>query len=263
MKIRHLIPSLIAAIALLYSLPSFAAVPYGDLLAGVAPGPDGRIDVVSFTAHPDDEAIYAGGTLIKLKKDPRVRLHLVCLTNGDASDARYFMLKSREEMARIRADEYRAAARELGADEVIQLDYHDQGLKPADQAKLVDELAAIMERTGAEVVITHDPAGMTGHPDHVTCSRDVTAAFTRSGAQRLYYATMSKPRYFAVWALSPFREPGKPAWPTVKVDVSAERARKNRAIMAHHSQMKHSMVGLDLPLFYWNNTEWFAPGGSK
>jgi N-acetylglucosamine malate deacetylase 2 len=263
MKIHLFATSLIVAAFLFFSHPALAAVPFGDLLAGVVAGPDGMIDVVSFTAHPDDEAIYAGGTLIKMKTDPRVRLHVVCLTNGDASDARLFMAKSAEEMARIRAGEYQAAGRALGADDIIQLPYHDQGLKPADPVRLVDEIVAIMERTGAEVVITHDPGGITGHPDHVTCSRAVTAAFARSQAQRLYYATMSKPRYLAAWTLSPIREPSRPAWPTLAVDIHAERDQKRKAIMAHESQMKHSLVGLDLPLFYWNNTEWFASGGSK
>jgi len=37
------------------------AVPKGDLLEGVRPGPDGMIDVLTVFAHQDDESIYGGG----------------------------------------------------------------------------------------------------------------------------------------------------------------------------------------------------------
>ena len=114
MKIRYLCIAIVASAFLLGSQLARAAVPYCDLLARVAPGPDGKIDVLSVTAYPDDESIYAGGALVKLKKDPRVRLHVVCMTNGDASDARFFMAVSREEMARIRAKELLAATAALG-----------------------------------------------------------------------------------------------------------------------------------------------------
>ena len=249
---------LITSLIFLLSFSAQAAVPYGDLLEGVAPGPDGLIHVVTMMSHPDDESVFAGGTLIKLKKDPRVRLSLVCLTLGDASDARFFMVKSKEEMARIRTEELQAAGRELGADEVIQLSYHDQGLKPADQEKLIAELADILARTGANVVITQDPGGITRHPDHVTCSRAVTAAYRRSSASRLYYATLPRWKYLTAALTSPFFESGKPAMPTLRVDISAELPQKRQAMLAHESQMRHSLVGLNLPQYYFSRTEYFA-----
>ena len=234
------------------------AIPKGDLLEGVAPGPDGFIDVVNIMAHQDDESAYAGGTLAKLAKDPRVRVHIVCLTLGDMSDARFFMGVSKEEMGRIRVKELEAAARELGADEVIQLTYHDQGLKPADREKLIADVAGIIERTQAEIVITLDPAGITRHPDHVTCSRAVTAAFKRGPAARLYYATLPRVRYLYAMMTSPFFEPGKPEKPTLQVDISAELSQKRKALNAHESQMKHSLVGLVANPYFEDAAEYFA-----
>lgn len=257
------IGSMAALLVMMFAFSSQAGVPEGNLLEGVSPGPDGRIDVLNIMSHPDDESVYAGGTLIKLKKDPRVRLHLVCMTNGDMSDARFFMRVSRAEMARIRTEELKAAGRALGADEVIQLAYHDQGLKSADQKALVAELVEIMERTGAEVVITQDPGGVTHHPDHVTCSRVATQAFKKSSASRLYYATLPTGRYIFTAITSPFHEPGPRAQPTLKVDISAEREQRNQAISAHGSQIKHSLVGLSAPQFYSSNTEYFALAETK
>jgi N-acetylglucosamine malate deacetylase 2 len=260
MSSRHVCALLLAA---LLAGAAQAAIPEADLLAGVAPGPDGMIDVVNIMSHPDDESAYAGGTLAKLKKDPRVRLHVVCLTVGDMSDARWFMQISKEEMARVRTKELNDAARALGADEVIQLSYHDQGLKPADREKLIADVVEIMQRTGAEVVITQDPGGVTHHPDHVTCSAAVTAAFPRGPASRLYYATLPPGRYLYGTLTSPFHEPGKPAKPTLQVDISAELPQKQKALEAHVSQMRHSLVGLVASPYKTDNLEYFALAAQK
>ena len=120
-----------------------------------------------------------------------------------------------------------------------------------------------MERTGAEVVITQDPGGVTHHPDHVTCSRVVTAAFQQSSVSRLYYATLPLFRYLTAAITSPFLEPGKRAKPTLKVDISAEHEQRNKAISAHVSQIKHSLVGLSAPQFYSSKTEYFALAETK
>jgi LmbE family N-acetylglucosaminyl deacetylase len=247
----------------LAALTARAAAPAGDLLAGITPGADGKIDVLVVIAHPDDESITLGGSLIKLKKNPRVRLHIVCMTLGDASDARLWMGIGPEEMARLRTQELKDAAAALGADELVQLPYHDQGLKPADRQQEIDEVAAIMVRTGAELVITHEPAGITRHPDHVTCSAVTFAAFQRSSAQKLYYATLPWYLYAYPYLVTPFHEPGRTVWPTVRVDITAERRQKLQAIFAHHSQVRHSLVGLEVGQFYLVENEWFAVGPSR
>jgi LmbE family N-acetylglucosaminyl deacetylase len=236
-----------------------AAVPEGDLLAGVAPGPDGFIDVVNIMPHQDDESAFAGGTLAKLAKDPGVRVHIVCLTLGDMSDARFFMRVSKEEMGRIRTEELVNAARALGAFEVIQLSYHDQGLKSADRESLIREVAAIVEKTGAELVITLDPAGITRHPDHVTCSKVVTAAMGLGSSARLDYATLPPARHLYAVLTSPFFEPGKPEWPTLRVDITATLPEKRNALNAHVSQMKRSLVGLFVRPYFEDPNEHFAP----
>lgn len=255
--------SMVTLLVLLFAISSRAGVPEGDLLAGVAPGADGMIDVVSITSHPDDEVAAMGGALARLKKDPRVRLHIVCLTNGDMSEARFVMGISREELARVRSGELRASAEALGADEVIQLPYHDQGLKSADQDELVDRIVEIMERTGAEVIITHDPSGITHHPDHVTCSRVVTRAFKQGPASRLYYATLPRGKYLVGRMASPFVEPGKYARPAVKVDISAEQEQKKKALSAHQSQMTKSVVGLLAALYEKDKYEYFTLADKK
>jgi LmbE family N-acetylglucosaminyl deacetylase len=169
-----------------------AKVPEGDPLAGVRPGPDGKIDVITIFPHQDDETIFVGGTILKMKTDPTVRVHIMCMTIGDLSSAKETLKISPELQGRIRVKELEAAAAVLGADEVIQLDYHDQGLAKADQNELRKKILDAIEKTGAEVVFTYGPDGMSGHIDHQTLSKAVTEVFPKTKAQKLYFPAVPK-----------------------------------------------------------------------
>ena len=125
------------------------------LLDGVAPGADGKIDVVAIYPHQDDESFWSGGTLHRLKQDPRVRLHLVCLTRGDMSGAKDALAISGSRLGDIRVKELALAAQVYQADELIQFDYHDQGLAAVGDEVLIGRLAAVLAATGAEVVLTY------------------------------------------------------------------------------------------------------------
>ncbi|HUT55910.1 MAG TPA: PIG-L deacetylase family protein [bacterium] len=234
-----------------------AAEPAGVLLEGVAPGPDGMIDVLTVFPHQDDES-YAGGTLLALMDDPRVRVHIACLTLGDKSDARWFLGVDEDELGRIRSGELLSAAAVYQAVEVIQLDYHDQGLKGADQEELVKKIVAIIDRTGAEVVITHDPSGLTRHPDHVACSAAVTQAFPLSGARRLYYATQPWWLYAQTSTFTPFHEKAPHVKPTITVNIRPQLTLKRLAIYEHVSQRFFSLVGVLLEQDAFIPREWFA-----
>jgi LmbE family N-acetylglucosaminyl deacetylase len=229
------------ALLLLVCAPARARIPAGDLLAGVKPGADGMIDVLTVFAHPDDESFYLAGTLLKMKSDPRVRLHIFCLTNGDKDRAGRSLGISEAELARIRVAELASAGAVLGAVSVIDQGYPDQGLAGADQDRLQREILDRIQGAGAEVVITHDPLGITAHPDHVTCSRATLAAFNRSAAQRLYYVTMARTRYRLNRMVSTFQAPAQPAYATFKVYIRPEKKMKKLALSAHASQRNFSM----------------------
>ena len=219
---------IVITFVMLLALSASAAVPDGSLIEGVKPGADGRIDVLTVFPHQDDETIFVGGAIMKLKTDPRVRVHIMCLTLGDMSEANRILKITPETQGRIRSAELRAAAQVLGADEVIQLDYHDQGLEPADQIELRSYILSEITRTDAELVITYGPDGVTGHSDHKAGSKAATAAFKQSGAQRLFY----------VVATGSLKMPGSRGSyePTVKVDVRPYKKMKLLAIDEHATQ---------------------------
>jgi LmbE family N-acetylglucosaminyl deacetylase len=247
------------ALLALFSFTAAAAVPEGDLLAGVAPGPDGKIDVITIFPHQDDESIFVGGTMLKLKKDPRVRVHILCMTMGDVSDAKDKLGISEERMGQIRMAELASAASALGVDELIQLKYHDQGLASLDHEALVSEVLGIIDRVGAEVIFTYGPDGMTGHIDHVTLSKAVTEAWPGSHAQKLYY--VSAPAGLSV--VYQVMGGSKPLSPTVRVDIRDEKKLKELAMDAHASQRHFSSVGLSMKLMEALSYEYFTEAGPK
>ena len=245
----------IALVMVLLTL-AFAAraeLPVGSLLDGVKPGADGKIDVITIFPHQDDETIFAGGTILKMKQDPRVRVHIMCLTLGELSSAKEQLHITPELQGKIRVQELKAAAAVLQADEVIQMDYHDQGLAGADQTILRQKILDAIDKTGAEVVITYGPDGMSGHIDHRTLSKAVTDVFPQSKAQRLYYAALPKslgPIYKAVNKVG-YTEA------TIAIDIKPYKKLKKLAMYEHATQKFFSGTFTSPNIESWYDYEWF------
>jgi N-acetyl-1-D-myo-inositol-2-amino-2-deoxy-alpha-D-glucopyranoside deacetylase len=93
----------------------------------------------------------------------------------------------------IRRDELRCACAALGVAEPIFLGYRDSGMEgwgapegslslaPADE--VVDKMLAVIRRLRPAVIVTFDPGGVYGHPDHVACSATATAAYRKAAAE--------------------------------------------------------------------------------
>ena len=252
--------AIIALFVLAFSMKAAAAIPNGSLLDGVLPGPDGRIDVITMFPHQDDETIFVGGTILKMKtEDPRVRVHIICFTLGELSGAMNTLKITPEFQGKIRTKELEAAATVLKADEVIQLDYHDQGLAKADYNQLVQKALDLMDKTHAAVVITYGPDGMSGHIDHRTLSRAVTDAFKKSSAQKLYYAALpaSLGTIYSVY--------GKHGYTLadLKVDIRPYKKLKKLAMYEHTTQKFFSGPFTSLDAEVNRDFEWFKLAGQN
>ena len=131
--------------------------------------------LVSFHAHPDDEALLTAGTLARAAAEGH-RVVLVVATAGEAGLAASDV---RDGLGQRRAAELAASARALGVARVEWLGYGDSGLdgggagaaaQPfalADVDEAAQRLAAILRQERADVLTTYDSAGGYGHPDHV------------------------------------------------------------------------------------------------
>ena len=146
------------------------------------------LNVLLVFAHPDDEGFGTGG-LLTLLAGRGARLTLVCATNGDVGEISDPALATRETLAQVRREELRRAMAVTGVADVRFLDYRDSGmagtadnrhpgaLMQAPPGQVVERLVEVMREVRPRVVITHDPTGGYGHPDHVTVCRRVTEAF--------------------------------------------------------------------------------------
>ena len=83
---------------------------------------------VFFHAHPDDEAIATGGTMVIGARRGH-RIVLVCATDGAVGEADPDMIPKGETLADVRARELTTAADELSVSRLEFLGYKDSGME--------------------------------------------------------------------------------------------------------------------------------------
>lgn len=120
--------------------------------------------------HPDDEAYVSGG-LLQIAEKYSIKTKLICLTKGGRG-----LLPKDPIMANnlkgIREKELNAACKILGVDETIIWDYKDANLINTKNS-WSDKLKKEIILSNPSIIITFDPSGITGHPDHLVVSSEV------------------------------------------------------------------------------------------
>ena len=149
--------------------------------------PRGR-SLMAIFAHPDDESFGAGGTLAKYASEGAF-VALVCATNGEIGEISDPSLASTDSLGQVRIAELRCAAEALGVAELVLLGYRDSGMagtadndRPGAFAKVPEDevvarLVGLIRRLRPDVVVTFDPSGGYGHPDHVAVHNHTLKAF--------------------------------------------------------------------------------------
>jgi LmbE family N-acetylglucosaminyl deacetylase len=134
------------------------------------------LKLLCILAHPDDETLGNAGMLAKYAAEG-VKTYLITATRGEQGwfgpEGEY---PGPTELGRIRERELYAAARVLGVHEVVLLDYLDGELDQADPHKIIPELVGHLRRIRPQVIITFDPYGAYGHPDHIAICQFATSA---------------------------------------------------------------------------------------
>lgn len=158
--------------------------------------------LLAIFAHPDDETFGAGGTMA-LVAAAGVPTWIVCATDGDLGG----LEGARELDPELRRGELRCAMAALGVAEPIFLGYGDSGMegwdKPpgclalAEEEDVVERLVEVIRTLRPATVVTFDPGGIYGHPDHVTISARASEAFRRAAAEpggptTLYHQALSR-----------------------------------------------------------------------
>jgi LmbE family N-acetylglucosaminyl deacetylase len=172
-----------------------------------------QLTVLAVLAHPDDEGFGCGGTLAALVAGGH-RVTLICATNGDVGEISDPALATPETLWQVRQRELRTAMDVTGIEDVRFLNYRDSGMAgtedndhqsslfQAPEAKVVEQVAAVIRETRPDVVITHDPTGGYGHPDHVTiCRRTVSAVelCSNENGPQLYFLCFPRSAFQRMW----------------------------------------------------------------
>ena len=171
------------------------------------------ITVLAVFAHPDDEGFGCGGTLAALVAGGH-RVTLICATNGDVGEISDPALATPETLPSVRQGELRAAMDLTGILDVRFLQYRDSGMPgwedndhprslfQAPAETVVEQVAAVIRELRPDIVITHDPTGGYGHPDHVTICQRTEAAVERcreEGGLLLYYVCFPRSFFQRTW----------------------------------------------------------------
>jgi len=152
--------------------------------------------VVAFHAHPDDEVLLTGGTIAMLAaRGHRVVIVLACSVPMGGPGA-----KGSE-----RLDQLTVSAVTLGAARVVHLGYADSGRGPmlypdppeavrfarADLEEAAGRLSQVLREERADLLLSYDPRGGYGHPDHIKVHQ-VGARAAELTATRVLEATVPR-----------------------------------------------------------------------
>jgi len=148
--------------------------------------------LLAIFAHPDDESYGAGGVMA-LAAAAGNKVWVLCATNGDQGGRPGEVDVDHSLDPEIRRAELACACSELGIAAPIFLGYRDSGmegwgapegsLSRAPQDEVVERILAVIRRLHPAVIVTFDPGGVYGHPDHTACSATATAAYRRAAAE--------------------------------------------------------------------------------
>ena len=175
-----------------------------------------HLRIVGLFAHPDDEGFGSGGTLAMLARHGH-SITIVCATNGDVGEISDPDLATPETLGSVRKSELRCAMKVTGIHDIRFLDYRDSGMEGtqdnrhpnalinSEPAMVINQISTILSSINPDVILTHDPTGGYGHPDHKTISSYTREAYLEilrreSSTQcALYFVCFPKSDFQRIW----------------------------------------------------------------
>jgi N-acetyl-1-D-myo-inositol-2-amino-2-deoxy-alpha-D-glucopyranoside deacetylase len=187
-------------------------------------------------AHPDDESIANGATIAHYAARG-AQVHVVTCTLGEEGEVigdRWAQLAvdQADQLGGYRIGELTAALHALGVSAPLFLGgpgrWRDSGMagaqprdqrgsqrfSDADKGEAVGALVAVIRELKPHVVVTYDPNGGYGHPDHIQAHVVTTAAVAAAGTDdypgtpwsvpKFYWTVIARSAFMAGWeALGP------------------------------------------------------------
>ena len=238
---------------------------------------------VFFHAHPDDEALFTGGSMSRAAAEGH-RVVLVTATRGECGHDFSGEGDRAESLGARRAQELAEAGRILGVARSEILGFADSGRDGTvaggfcrtDPVVAAARLADILEEESADVFVTYDERGGYGHPDHIQAHCVGLLAARRAQSPAVFLSTidgdhvrsllaMARAFNFALddetrrWA----ETAGVAGRPLTTVDVTAFLGPKRRAMAAHRTQLPEDSFLMSLPAAAFElvfGREWYLAG---
>ena len=134
-------------------------------------------------AHPDDETVVM--PLLSRYARQGVRVYLAFATDGSKGTASHAAVPAGSQLARVRAEESRCAAAQLGIEPPIFIGLEDGGLtRTAAASALHAAIERLLDELHPNAVVTWGPGGGSGHTDHRMVSNVVTEVIQNAAPQQ-------------------------------------------------------------------------------
>jgi len=249
-----------------------------------------RETIVFFHAHPDDEAIFSGGTIARLAGAGH-RVVVVMATSGGQGRSIAATIDDATAPPRCLPDEREReladACAILGVERVVLFRYEDSGIERSANAadrtfseididEVAQRLADVITEEAATALVVYDEGGIYGHLDHLHVHRAGVAAARLSSVVTFYEMTVD--REYLHFVDTHLIDHARESLPNVEhigvptvfvsttVDVRMVLAQKRAAIAAHASQVQSSSSVMRLSGSSFREVygyEWFVRHGPR
>lgn len=201
------------------------------------------------TPHPDDETAYMGGFLYKASRIG-AKIKLICATAGEKSTVRNG-LKDSEDLGKRRSTELEKAVNIIGIRDFEILKFGDFEL-----TEYVDDLSRCMQiifnQYLPDYILTLEPSGIYGHPDHIALSQVIHRIQFKTGFENVLYATVG-PNYKPTPGEEGMKsEPLLPLSPHFELILTLREVLKK--IMAFNAHKSQHVVNMEF-IRYWNSID--------
>jgi LmbE family N-acetylglucosaminyl deacetylase len=246
--------------------------------------------IVFFHAHPDDEAIFSGGTMARLARAGH-HVVVVMATSGGRGQAIVTTVGDDDTappgLPEQRERELAEACRILGVSRLVLLSYEDSGVEPTRESgarpfcdipieEVAPRVASVLSEERASALVVYDEGGIYGHPDHVHVHSVGIAAARLAAVPTVYEMTLDREYLHFVdthlidharESLPHIEHIGVPTvYVSTTVDVRMVLAQKKSAITAHASQVQPSSSVMRLSEASFREVygyEWFVRRGPR
>jgi len=197
------------------------------------------MNILAFFAHPDDETMLAGGTLILLAR-LGFNIHYLCATRGEGGEVGEIPISSIQMLGKVRENEMRCAVEVLGGRSVTFLNFIDPSVGPNnelypytdDPESLAQLIATKVIDMDINAIFTHGVNGEYGHPAHLISHKAARRAISLLGDRATYLYSVSA--FFPDHPKPHIVNVDEPAH--IILDISPVLDEKTTAALCHRTQ---------------------------